>query len=63
MGQMHVKITPRARAIYLKHQQQHLLCKKFEIAAGGALNISLDFSLLKISLHSSNGHSFLMILF
>ena len=36
--------------IYLK---QHLLCKKLKKAPQGTLNISLDFSLLKISLHSS----------
>ena len=46
---MHVKMTPRARASYLEHQEQQLVCKM--------LKISLDFSLLIISLHSSSLHS------
>ena len=27
-GQTHLKMTTRARAIHLKHQKQHLLCKR-----------------------------------
>ena len=51
-GQTHLKMTTRARAIHLKHQQQPLLCKSRIEAPTGALGIRLFIRLFKIRLNS-----------
>ena len=49
-GETHLKMTTRARAIHLKHQNQHLLCKADKID----LNCLALNRLSKIRLFSSS---------